>query len=431
MKSVNDAILSPNMEYGINEDIVVYSGRFCVYLDKKYKCNGKIFLKLSSPSLITFKAKIVSTADDGVSEYNLDDAVLEIHGYKLSSATIRRINEKSIEGYINNDCIKSKNSYVSYVDFDLLNIDKIPGKLIKNKGKVFAGRLEFEINGYLITIDKRYDYRKEFYEELIEKSGTVTTHVGRIRKKDGTLFKTNNIIGLLDRVCTAFSFACGRYVSFSAVRGYHDETEVYRAWNGGMVTPFVFLPTWTDTLTNYRNYEKYLSLMCKRLEDFYYGPAIKNAVDWYIESLNNLTMDNDIISVQIALESLSYVVLVEKTKSITDSEFDRNSASKNIRMLLDICNIPYGGSEMDIFSDEIREEFDDGIDLISYYRNKIVHPSKRRNKVFLSAEDIWNILVIGIHYIELSILYIIGYKGEYSNRLKERSFGEVEVVPWN
>lgn len=431
MKSVNDAILSPNMEYGINEDIVVYDGRFCVYLDKKYKCNGKIFLKPSSPSAITFKARIVSTAEDSLEECSLDDAVLEIHGYKLSSATIRRINETSVEGYINNDCIKSKNSYVSYIDFDLLNIDKIPGKLIKTKEKVFAGRLEFELNGYLITIDKRYDYRREFYEELIEKSGTVTTHVGRIRKKDGTLFKTNNIMGLLDRICTAFSFACGRYVSFSGIRGYQDENEVYRAWNSGMVTPFTFLPTWTDTLTNYRNYEKYLSLMCRRLEDFYYGPAIKNAVDWYIESLNNLTMDNDIISVQIALESLSYVVLVEKTKTITDTEFDKNSASKNIRMLLQICNIPFGGDEMEIFSDEIREEFADGIDLISYYRNKIVHPSKRRNKVFLSAEDIWNILVIGIHYIELAILYIIGYKGEYSNRLKERSFGEVEVVPWN
>ena len=129
------------MEYGINEDIVVYDGRFCVYLDKKYKCNGKIFLKPSSPSAITFKARIVSTADDSLEECSLDDAVLEIHGYKLSSATIRRINETSVEGYINNDCIKSKNSYVSYVDFDLLNIDKIPGKLIKTKEKVFAGRL--------------------------------------------------------------------------------------------------------------------------------------------------------------------------------------------------------------------------------------------------------------------------------------------------
>ena len=43
----------------------------------------------------------------------------------------------------------------------------------------------------------------------------------------------------------------------------------------------------------------------------------------------------------------------------------------------------------------------------------------------------WNIIQIGTKYIELIVLSFIGYKGEYSNRLKERWFGEVEVVPWN
>ena len=49
----------------------------------------------------------------------------------------------------------------------------------------------------------------------------------------------------------------------------------------------------------------------------------------------------------------------------------------------------------------------------------------------LSVEDMWNIIQIGTKYIELIVLSFIGYKGEYSNRLKERWFGEVEVVPWN
>ena len=43
----------------------------------------------------------------------------------------------------------------------------------------------------------------------------------------------------------------------------------------------------------------------------------------------------------------------------------------------------------------------------------------------------WNIIQIAIRYVELVLLHLIGYKGEYSNRLKERSYGEVELVPWN
>ncbi|MGU3769713.1 hypothetical protein ACVZHU_18335, partial [Clostridioides difficile] len=41
---------------------------------------------------------------------------LEVHGYKIISITINTLSEFSVEGYINDDCIKSKNSYVEYVD---------------------------------------------------------------------------------------------------------------------------------------------------------------------------------------------------------------------------------------------------------------------------------------------------------------------------
>ena len=62
---------------------------------------------------------------------------------------------------------------------------------------------------------------------------------------------------------------------------------------------------------------------------------------------------------------------------------------------------------------------------------KIVHQSRKRNKATLYVEDMWNIIEIAIRYVELVILHIISYKGEYSNRLKQRSYGEVELVPWN
>ena len=51
--------------------------------------------------------------------------------------------------------------------------------------------------------------------------------------------------------------------------------------------------------------------------------AIKQVIDWYIETLGNTTIENNIISMQIALETLSYVVLVEQNKILTDEEFDR------------------------------------------------------------------------------------------------------------
>ena len=171
--------------------------------------------------------------------------------------------------------------------------------------------------------------------------------------------------------------------------------------------------------------------MCKRLNDLYYGHAIKQVIDWYIETLGNTTIENNIISMQIALETLSYVVLVEQQKILSDEEFDDNLSSTNIRMLLNSCKIPTGKEDLNLFDEYIQSKFLDGVDLITYFRNKIVHPSRKRNRATLHVEDMWNIIQIAIRYVELVMLHLINYKGEYSNRLKERSYGEVELVPWN
>ena len=116
---------------------------------------------------------------------------------------------------------------------------------------------------------------------------------------------------------------------------------------------------------------------------------------------------------------------------LTDDEFDENLATKNIRTLLDVCSIPYGKDDLFLFDSYINDRFDDGVDLLIYYRNKIVHPTRKRNRATITVEDVWNIIQVGTRYVELVILNIIGYKGEYSNRLIDRAYGEVQLVPWN
>ncbi|MDO7205300.1 hypothetical protein Q5M85_15350 [Paraclostridium bifermentans] len=44
---------------------------------------------------------------------------------------------------------------MDYIDFHIVNFDKKQGTLIKYMDKLFAGRIEFEISGYEIIIDKR------------------------------------------------------------------------------------------------------------------------------------------------------------------------------------------------------------------------------------------------------------------------------------
>ncbi|MEN2257664.1 hypothetical protein AAIB48_07775 [Paraclostridium benzoelyticum] len=433
MKVVKEAISSPYLEYGIDEDIVIHEGNFCIYLDKLYKCKGRIYYRISPPVCINFEAKILGHKNLDLENLKEDylEGIIEVHGYQPFQVNINSIQKNYIDGYVSSGIIKSKNRYVEYIDFHIVNFDKKQGTLIKYMDKLFAGRIEFEISGYEIIIDKRYDYKKELYEELRFKNGSIITHIGRIKRKDNKVFKSTYIFKLLDEISDTLSFLAGRYIGICMVMGYKDNQNTFRLWKESLTTPFKYVPTWSDTIANHHNIEKYMNLMCRKLHDSYYGPALKHVVDWYIESIDNISIENNVVSLQIALETLSYVVIVEKNKILTDLEFEKNTASDNIRILLDACSIYYGKEELNLFNEYIYNKFNDGVDIFTYFRNKVVHPTRKTKRANLTVEDMWNILQIGTRYVELVVLYIINYKGEYSNRLNDRCYGEVEVVPWN
>lgn len=433
MKVVKEAISSPYLEYGIDEDIVIHEGNFCIYLDKLYKCKGRIYYRISPPVCINFEAKVLGhkNIDLEILKDDYLEGIIEVHGYQPFQVNINNIQKNYVDGYVSSGIIKSKNRYVDYIDFHIVNFDKKQGTLIKYMDKLFAGRIEFEISGYEIIIDKRYDYKKELYEELRFKNGSIITHIGRIKRKDNKVFKSTYIFKLLDEISDTLSFLAGRYIGICMVIGYKDNQNTFRLWKESLTTPFKYVPTWSDTIANHHNIEKYMNLMCRKLHDSYYGPALKHVVDWYIESIDNISIENNVVSLQIALETLSYVVVVEKNKILTDVEFEKNAASDNIRILLDACSIYYGKEELNLFNEYIYNKFNDGVDIFTYFRNKVVHPTRKTKRANLTVEDMWNILQIGTRYVELVVLYIINYKGEYSNRLNDRCYGEVEVVPWN
>ncbi len=428
----NEAFVSLYDDNYINEDLIIYQGRFYIYGTYDIKCQGTIYYKITDPVSINFKARVYKydTISDYIDDLSMEEISLEIPGYKIINAEIVQTSNGEIYGYVNDIIIKSKDTDVDYAQFDIINMDKIPGKLAKLGYLVYAARIEFEVNDYTIVIDKNYKYNKEMHNNLVSKSGSIITHTGRIYKKDASRVKTKKLRNILNNLSTALSFSCGRYINIINAHGYLDGKESYREWCKNYSSDYRFVFNWTSTISNYYNIEKYLSLMCKKLEDSYYSGAITNTLDWYLESLNGNNIDNNIISIQTALEMLSYVVLVEMKEVYSRQEYDSHPANQNIRRLLKECMLDTSISKIDQFSMELKNSFNDGVDLITYYRNSVVHPSKSKQGNKLVFEDMWNTTLLGINYIELVILYLINYRGEYTDRFKDISFGQVNLVPW-
>lgn len=119
MKSLKDAISLDYLDYDVNQDISIHEGRFCVYLyNKKYKCYGKVFYKMTTPMSINFEGKVLSRKDYDVDiTLDYDNAILEVYGYKPINVTVTLSSDLMLEGYINDGYIKSKNYFVDSIDF--------------------------------------------------------------------------------------------------------------------------------------------------------------------------------------------------------------------------------------------------------------------------------------------------------------------------
>ncbi len=73
-----------------------------------------------------------------------------------------------------------------------------------------------------------------------------------------------------------------------------------------------------------------------------------------------------------------------------------------------------------------------GPDLIFEVRNRVVHPPKKvSDPEWPKPEELWDALRLGTWYLELALLRILGYGGEYASRLHPAGWrGQTEPVPW-
>ena len=74
----------------------------------------------------------------------------------------------------------------------------------------------------------------------------------------------------------------------------------------------------------------------------------------------------------------------------------------------------------------------DGPEMVFNVRNAVVHPPKRLSDVeWPSADELFETWQLATWYLELSILRVLDYRGEYRSRLRLTGWkNATEMVPW-
>ena len=168
---------------------------------------------------------------------------------------------------------------------------------------------------------------------------------------------------------------------------------------------------------------------------------LQTAVNWLLKSSFQSDRDeNGAIAVsQIPLEMLAWMVFVDEKAIVNENEFEKLSASSKMQLLLSHCQIalevPEGLPALKEISKKTK--FATGPQLLTKVRNTIIHPSKTNRLSLHGWESKFGTKGDVIrqetrklfeYYITLVLLFLIGYEGEFNNRLKMSGFAE--SVPW-
>lgn len=168
-------------------------------------------------------------------------------------------------------------------------------------------------------------------------------------------------------------------------------------------------------------------------------PGLEACVDRAISLLLAVNepgvLDVKIPIVCSGLELLGWSILQHR-QWLTPDDLGKLSAGARTRLLLQWAGIPIDlPSDFDALTawrGRQGRPYVAGPELIFELRNRVVHPPKRlSDPEWPHPDELWEAFRLATWYLELALLRILNYNGEYASRLQLTGWkGQTEPMPW-
>ena len=265
----------------------------------------------------------------------------------------------------------------------------------------------------------------EIKKILKTESGHALTHEGSIRRSDGKAFSVEEAHKLLDVLHLFLSFARGGNCGVTLITGSDENgRRAWEQWGTYSTYPWFHLSSWLDHRHDnddalsraFPGFWRIVGQTTDAPDD-----PVRVALYWYLRSNESNALQAGIILTQAALERLARQLLPnEKYETL-------KNATERIRAVLEEVGID---PVIPQSCKELREVAQvDGPEILTKIRNDLAHAKMRTNvslEAYLEGRD------LGQWYVELLLLKLFGYEGQYANRLAYNYEGiwDPEDVPW-
>lgn len=316
---------------------------------------------------------------------------------------------------------------LSSIKFMLLNFRDVLGEPVKytSEKKVFKqlGRILLSDENYSIILDKLSNF-KGLASSLEKKGGFITLYSGEIKKNKNELVYSK-MESYFHCLSTFLSFINGQRTAPYFLQGIKNEEIVFSDFTSYQIDISTkYITSWLPKAPSNKDLQElwisFLNLWKGGHKEF-----LLSAVHWYIESNKTAGYaEGSIIMSQVGLELLYNWLIVEKKQILLGKDAENIAAANKLRLLLTNLGfnteVPIGLSNLRQFA---KNRQLDGPGCFVQIRNSIVHSqsSKRDQLNTLSIKVRSEVLNLGIWYLEICLLSILGYKGKYSNRCTDKN----------
>jgi hypothetical protein len=432
---------SVNMEKS-NSKIIIHKGDFILKSNKReLQITGEIYFRWIPNKGTEFTGLTKNSNEDLFQFFDArENLKLIINDLEMGEVFITKIGS-DIKGTFSSQAVTGDKSIsVEKLNFSIPNLREFYGNSIKkiSDDKIYftRGRIELEANEYIIRIDK-VDNFKELKSDLDENGGYIILYGGEIVSKNGSIsyLDAEKIIYQLN---TFLTFINGRRTSALMINGIYENETKWCDYTSYFVDTFKSSVTTWPTLNSINTFDSLWKNYNEIWKDENHRDFLATAIHWYVEANNNSGFaEGSIIMAQTALELIYNWWIIENKKLIQGKDSESLSASNKIRLLIShldiLSDVPMGFENLQKFVDNDKQ-INDAPEAIVQIRNAVVHSQQEKRKKLISIHLLakYEALQLSLWYIELSILKILNFNGNYYNRTSSelsRSKSE-ELVPW-
>ena len=261
--------------------------------------------------------------------------------------------------------------------------------------------------------------------------GSAITHYGSIKRIDGQDFDSSQLAHLLKALHLFLSFARGSYCGLAFVSGQDAAgRRVWEQWGTYKTEPWQrSLPTWLPHSQS-ENLSPVFQGFWTRYNDANWGESLAKVVNWYLRSNESDEAEVGIILTQAALERLSYETVGARLRrgqpGRKDDEKEGEWIARALKHIGVSSKVPPACGQLEQFrrSNGLKH----GPHAVVEIRDDLIH--HKMDYGILSSDIYREARELGLWYVEMLLLKLFDYHGEYSNRLTQKRRGQVELVPW-